>query len=234
MPLIICPVRPGENNEELRYALRSWEMNLLLEDDLILMTVGHNPNWLSPDIHIKGNRTDSMPLAVLDNILMASEHAVELGHREVIYMNDDFFCLDPVGKVMPVRRNVSLKEQLGVFPRGTSLWWPTSLQLTIKVLAELGHENPHSYEVHRPLPADPAKMVSALTPWHSLTTAIVPQWRTLYGVLNEVEATPVADVKVAAVTPAYGSPWVSTSDQSWRKHAPDLMRRFPEKSHWER
>ncbi len=41
--LLICPVRPGDSNEELRYAARSWETNLHLGSDLRLMTVGYKP-----------------------------------------------------------------------------------------------------------------------------------------------------------------------------------------------
>lgn len=47
--LLICPVRPGDRNEELRYALRSWEANLLLPGGLELLVVGHCPPWLQPD-----------------------------------------------------------------------------------------------------------------------------------------------------------------------------------------
>lgn len=231
--LLICPVRPGDTNEELKYALRTWETNLILDGGLELMTVGYCPTWLKPDVHIEGNRYSSMPHAVFDNVRLGAAEAVHRGEAEVVYMNDDFFCLDPVGKVVPVRRNCSLAEHIAKFPPGSSLWWPKSLDLTASWLAEQGFPHPHSYEVHRPLPASAEGMVSALSRWPERLDGTVPQWRTVYGVLNEVEAVPVKDVKVGTRNVAVRSPWLSTSDQSWRVHANAIKRGFQKPSRWE-
>jgi len=237
MTVLICPVRPGDSNEELRYALRSWETNLILPTGLTLMTVGHRPSWLEPDMHLDGNRYKSMPLAVFDNVWLGAEAAVH-SEQEVIYMNDDFFCLDPVGAILPVRRNISLDKQIEQFPGHAGLWWPTSLRLTASWLSKQGFPHPHSYEVHRPLLARPDDMLSALGKWladHPLgTTDTVPQWRTVYGVLNEVHAYPVKDAKLSGKQTGVGTPWVSTSDLSWRKYARSLQKRFQKPSRWER
>lgn len=232
MNTLICPVRPGEQNEELRYALRSWETNLILPGGLDLITVGFKPSWLEPDLHIDGNHYKSMPLAVFDNIRMASEAARDVAYA--VYMNDDFFCLDPVGAVLPVRRNCSLAEQIAQFPANAGLWWPRSLRLTASFLAERGFPAPDSYETHRPLLASPGAMSWALNEWDIDSEDTVPQWRTLYGVLNKVEAYPVSDVKLGPRTSGVGTPWVSTSDQSWRRYGRDITRRFQKPSRWER
>ena len=116
--LLICPVRPGDTNEELRYALRSWETNLhpvqQWDERLSLMTVGYKPSWLNPDEHVEGNRYTSMPLAVFDNVRLGAE-AADMCGESVVFMNDDFFCLDPVGAVLPVRRNATLDENRAQF-----------------------------------------------------------------------------------------------------------------------
>lgn len=232
--LLICPVRPGDNNEELRYALRSWQENLILPDGLELMTVGYKPTWLEPEHHIEGNRYKSVPLAVFDNILLASEAAKGWdAWSEAVYMNDDFFCMDPVGAVLPVRRDCTLAEHIAQFPVGAGLWWPRSLALTASWLAEQGFPHPDSYEVHRPLPAPPAAMYEALSRWDGGMTDTVPQWRTMYGVLNKVDAHPVADVKLGLRVTGVGSPWISTSDQSWRRYGPPIRQRFQKPSRWE-
>lgn len=230
--LIICPVRPGDNNEELRYALRSWETNLVLPS-LELMTVGHQPSWLNPDVHLPGNHYKSMPLAVFDNVKLGAEAAADIGARECIYMNDDFFCLDPVAKVVPVRRDCSLAEHIAKFPENAALWWPKSLRLTASWLAEQGFPHPHSYETHRPLPASPRAMFEVLSRWDMDSADTVPQWRTVYGTLNEVEAYPVKDVKLGLSSQLVGSPWISTSDQSWRRYSAGMRRRFQKPSRWE-
>lgn len=230
--LLICPVRPGDTNEELRYALRSWQTNLILHDGLTLMTVGHKPSWLEPDHHVEGNRYASAPLAVFDNIRLGSEAAS--GETEVLYMNDDFFCLDPVGLVLPIRRNCTLAEHAAKFPRESGLWWATSLRLTASWLAEQGFPHPDSYEVHRPFPASPDAMLATLGKWDGGMEGSVPQWRTMYGVLNEVSAYPVSDGKLSPRQTGFGTPWVSTSDQSWRLYAAAIKRRFQKPSRWER
>jgi len=242
MTLLICPVRPGDQNEELRYALRSWETNLILPDGLELWTVGYKPSWLAPDRHLDGNRYKSLVLAVFDNIWLASEYAYHdrPGANPALYMNDDFFCLDPVGAVLPTRRNMSLAQQVAQAPPNVGTWWPRSLALTLEWLQRQGFPDPPSYEGHRPLSASPGGMYEALSRYRKDSgwdngdiPDSVPQWRTIYGVLNEVHAYPVADAKLGLRTPGVGTPWVSTSDQTWRRYALDMMKRFQKPSRWE-
>lgn len=237
MTLLICPVKPGDNNEELRYAMRSWEANLILPD-LRLMTVGDHPSWMQPDHHIAGNQFKSLPLVVFDNVRIGAVEAAAMGAEEVIYMNDDFFCMDPVGAILPVRRDCTLAEHVAKFPAGAGVWWPRSLRLTASWLAEAGFPHPPSYEVHRPLLAQPDGMIQALDQWldgRSLAEVdMVPQWRTLYGVLNKVHAYPVKDAKLGIRSPGFGTPWVSTSDESWRRYASAMRERFQKPSRWEK
>lgn len=242
MTLLICPVRPGDSNEELRYALRSWETNLILPGGLELWTVGYKPTWLAPDRHIEGNRYKATVLAVFDNIYLASEAAYHdaPGADPAVYMNDDFFCLDPVGAILPTMRNMTLEQQVAKAPQGMGLWWPRSLALTLDWLRGEGFPHPASYEGHRPLLASPGGMFEALSRWRKTSgwdngdiPDSAPQWRTIYGVLNEVHAYPVADAKLGMKVTGIGTPWVSTSDESWRRYALDMKRRFPKPSRWE-
>lgn len=233
MNLLICPVRPGDDNPELRFAVRSWQENLHLDWGLELWTVGHCPNWLNPDRHIEGNRFRSVPLAVFDNVLLGAEAAVGAGVSEVVFMNDDFFCLDPVGAILPVKRNQTLAEHIAVFPENAGLWWPRSLRLTASWLADKGFAQPDSYEVHRPLVASAHGMRDALRMWEGGMTDTVPQWRTVYGVTQKVDAYPVVDAKLGLRATGYGTPWVSTSDESWRRFGPQIKSRFQKPSRWE-
>lgn len=229
--LLICPVRPGDNNEELRYALRSWEANLIMP--LTLMTVGYCPTWLSPDIHVEGNRFTSMPHAVFDNVRLGAKAAAEGCFDECLYMNDDFFCMDPMSSVLSVRRDISLAEHCAKFPANASNWWPKSLRLTASWLAEVGFPHPDSFEVHRPLPAVPSAMFEVLSRWDLASGDSVPQWRTVYGTLNKVEAYPVKDAKLSPKTHGIGTPWISTSDETWRRYALAIQKRFQKPSRWE-
>lgn len=230
--MLICPVRPGDQNEELRYAMRSWEANLVFPEGLILVTVGHKPSWVNPDYHLDGNRYPSIPAAVWDNVMIGSEYAAS-DRDEVLYMNDDFFCMDPMSSVLPVRRNINLAQHCAIFPNVTGQWWPESLALTASWLSGAGFPHPDSYEVHRPLLGSPRGMISALSQWGGDLNGVVPQWRTIYGVLNEVEAYPVVDVKLGAKVSGVGSPWISTSPASWRKWRQAIAGRFQKPSRWE-
>lgn len=233
--LLICPVRPGDSNEELRYALRSWETNLHLGSTLELITVGDCPSWLDPDLHIPGNKQSSMPFNVFDNVRLASEHVARSVYGgDALYMNDDFFCLDPVGAVLPIKRDISLADHMAQFPDRGGTWWAQSLRLTASWLADLGFPHPDSYEVHRPLPAVPSAMFEALSRWDMGSGDMVPQWRTVYGVLNKVDAFPVRDAKLSHRQPGVGTPWVSTTDQTFRIYAKSMVRRFQKPSRWER
>lgn len=235
--MLICPVRPGDNNEELRFALRSWETNLHLGSPLQLLTVGYKPSWLDPDLHVEGNLHSSMPFNVFDNVRLGAEHAQRFtgeDHEEALYMNDDFFCLDPVGAVLPVRRNITLAEHIAKFPTSGGTWWAQSLRLTASWLSEVGFPQPPSFEVHRPLPATLSGMIEALSRWDMGSGDMVPQWRTVYGVLNRVDAYPVVDAKLGTKQRGVGTPWVSTSDQTWRIYAASIRQRFQKPSRWER
>jgi hypothetical protein len=231
--LLICPVRPGDTNEELRYALRSWETNLLLPDGMHLMTVGYKPSWLEPDFHVEGNHYRSVALAVFDNVRLGALEAERQGRGKVLFMNDDFFCMDPMESVLPVRRNCTLAEHIAIFPENAGLWWPRSLRLTASWLDRQGFPSPDSYEVHRPLVASAEGMADALTKWDGGMTDTVPQWRTVYGTLNKVDAHPVQDVKLGTRNTGVGTPWLSTSDLSWRQYAGAMKKRFQKPSRWE-
>ncbi len=229
--ILFCLVRPGDENEELRYAMRSWQQNLDLPGGLTLVTVGYKPAWLTPDHHIDGNRHSSLTANVWDNVRLASEWFVYEG--EALYMNDDFFCMDPMTGVPVVKRNLTLDQHIDQSPGLENNWFGRSLDLTARWLASEGYPHPDSYEVHRPLLARPRGMVSALDRWTGGLEGDIPQWRTAYGVLNEVEAHPVVDGKLSDKVTGIGTPWLSTSDQSWPKWRRAISMRFQKPSRWE-
>ena len=231
MTLLICPVRPGDNNPELRYALRSWEANLHL-GSLQLMVVGSCPTWLQPDHFVAGNNYASVPLAVWDNIMIGSREA---GNTCAIYMNDDFFAMKPIEEIVPERRDITLAQHINIFPENASLWWPKSLRTTKTFLAYHGHLDPWSYELHRPMPAYTGDMLNAMGKWIGGrgSNDSLPQWRTVYGALCGISAKPVEDVKLGIIRAMEDTDWVSTSDASWRTYGRHIAPCFQKRSRWE-
>jgi hypothetical protein len=235
--MLLCPVRPGEDNEELRFALRSWQQNLHIASGLTLVTVGYKPDWLTPDHHVHGNLQSTSAANVWDNIRLASEWAADSDgvwrYDNVLYMNDDFFCMDPMASVLPVKRNLTLAQHVAVSREYGGVEWEASLDLTASWLSDLGYTHPDSYEVHRPLLAQPEPMLLAMEEWSGGLTGVIPQWRTVYGTLSGVEAYPVPDVKLSETVTGIGSPWISTSKASWRKWQQGIRKRFQKPSRWE-
>lgn len=236
--VLVCPVRPGDDNEELRYALRSWEANLIGAAQIPLWVVGHCPRWLQPDVFILGNRFKSAPLAIFDNIRLATEEAVEAGVEEYLLMNDDFFCMYPTYGVPVVHRGMTLAEHAALAgPAGSDHWYPRALRETSTYLREQEMDTT-SYEVHSPLPVTPRAMHAALSMWRDhnpATFEFAPLARSLYGNGCNFDAEyAVEDCKLGTNSIGMGTPWISTSDQAWRRFRASLVRRFRKPSRWER
>lgn len=224
----IVPLRQGNDNPELRYALRTWVQNGGLGDDDRLVTVGFCPTWLKPDLHLPGNEHRTGPINVWCNVRDAclsgelSEHA--------IIANDDFFLIAPVDpKVIYYR--AALSEHIRALPAHVT-WWSQSLRLTLAYLRRHGVEAPRSYELHRPLLVQTETMGELLAAaWHG---GIPPQFRSIYGNLANIGGEQSRDGKV--VTRANFPPSVpiwSTTDGSWRWVSKSIVPAFEKPSRWE-
>lgn len=229
---LVCIVRPGETNEELRYAARSWQQHLPVTS---LTTVGHCPAWLTPDQHIPGNRHGrSKQRNVYDNIRIACAHPHVA--EELVIMNDDFFILRPTTSI-PMQYRCTLDEHIGILGAG---WWRESLEAARGWLRGIGHRQPLSYELHRPFPILKGAMQQVLDEAAGICPDNPPQWRTLYGNRWQVPGSRDRDHKVVSrgsrpiglTTMRY----VSTTDEAFtHTSVGELLRtRFTTPSRWER
>lgn len=225
---IVCPVRPGDQNEPLRYAIRSWESNLQFDK---IWIVGHKPNWLTDEIgYIPGNPTDNGHHNVYANILIASQHQeVSVNYLAV---NDDFFITEPVSEARPLYRG-TLAEHLNIPRVKRGGWWKDSLTTTQVCLQAHGIADPISYELHVPLPVDKVAMAETLQQFQHVTPANPPQWRTLYGNLHGIGGKQHQDVK-AYHGGALHRPFHSTEPRSFPAFEAQLAAMFPELSRYER
>jgi hypothetical protein len=234
----LVPVRPpnGErfDNPELRTAIRSWVTNGGLGPDDTLWVIGHKPRWLTGDVrHLPGNRFKSKPLNVWDNLRRAIEHP-EMP-EQVIAANDDFVIVEPADPAEIAYRGM-LADHIDMLTNRTS-WWIKSLRATLDYLRGVGINEPLSYELHRPLLVDTARMEQALreASWHSVDNP--PQWRTVYGNRWQIGGTQQPDGKIypsTAEKPA--TPFWSTTDSSFKssKLARWAVEMFPTPSRFER
>lgn len=216
---VVYVVRPGDDNEELRFSLRSL-VNLPHGDVWI---AGHKPPWVRNVNHVPTRQSGSK----FDNSTAnLSAAAAEVSGR-FVYMNDDFFITEPIPHV-PMLHNGPVADQF--YPRIYD--YGRGAHLTAALLASHGVPDPLSYELHVPMEMDSGKLLEALR----VADGVSPlHKRTLYGNLFDVGGDEVADPKaVEARGPLPTGPFLSTNKAAWAGDAGRHIRRmFPNPSRFE-
>lgn len=225
---IVCPVRPGDLNDELRFSLRTLEANFPQHGDIWI--VGYLPNWLTNVHHIPGNGYRGNR-NVYRNILAAAEHPDT--PDEFYVWNDDFLLTAPIADI-PVYYHSKLADQIAPIKKRPGTWWHRSLIFTHKVLQRAGYEDPLSYELHLPLPVHKQGMADALRRFlDEDENGIPPQWRTLYGVVNDIGGTQHSDTKARGRSPVL-EPFLSTTDSTFRYFRNYFQMHYPQPSRYEK
>lgn len=223
------PVRPGNSNDELKFALRSIAMNL---PHGRIWFVGFKPSWVTNVEYIDGGNSAPWPRANLyNNVLLACRYPGV--SDDVLIFNDDMFVIGPLDSV-PILYRGTLADQLQKVTRraGTKGWWQESLLATLACLQAAGYPDPLSYELHTPLPVKREAMAQTLARFADVTPHNPPQWRTLYGVTNSIGGEAGRDCKALRPGPL-GRPFHSTEDLSWRYFRARFLQLFPEPSPYE-
>jgi hypothetical protein len=228
-------VRHSEDNEELRYSLRSLERNAPVGRVWI---VGYKPSWLHGVEYLPTNQSRSKWENSTANLLTACLHD-DVAER-FVYMNDDFHVVRPIDEVETLHRG-PVRAVLGSHYRYRSGTYLTGMRMTARLLHSLGYADPISYELHVPMVLERRKMVEALhvaAEHRSAYGMTALHKRTLYGNLHGIGGRAIADVKVNNSTrrAVFDSvPYVSTSKQAWSGQLGRLLRSmFPEPSSYER
>lgn len=222
---VIYPVKPGDDNEPLRYSLRS--LTNLPHDRVWI--VGHKPTWVHGVEFIPGNHS-GYHANVYNNIRLACEHPDVAD--EIIVMNDDFVVTEPVERVQVFYRG-TLDDHLNIPRVKRGGWWKDSLTTTLICLQAHGIENPISYELHVPLPVDKAAMAQTLQQFQHVTPDNPPQWRTLVGNMHDLGGKQRQDVKAYHGGELH-RPFHSTEPRSFPAFRDKLATMFPEPSRYER
>jgi len=226
-PDLIFPVRSGDSNEELRFALRS--LRNLPHGRVWL--VGYKPSWVRGVDYIPGGNSAPWPRANLwHNLLAACRHPGVA--EEVVIFNDDIYVIGPIPEV-PILHRGLLADQVATVTRlaGRRGWWQESLAAT-QLCLRTHHPDPLSYELHTPFPANRAAMADTLRRFAAVTPHNPPQWRTLYGVVNRIGGRQQRDCKALRPGPL-NRPFHSTDDLSWRYFRSKMLQVFPEPSPYE-
>lgn len=232
---LVLPLRPGDDNPELRYALRSWCAHLPHDR---LWIVGDLPSWVTGVEYLPGNRNEFGPVNVYNNIRAAVEHPDVA--EQMCVVNDDMYVTAPINTIPSWYRSTlaehinlpGVQAQLRNGVRGS--WWPRSLHTTLVALQAHGYADPISWELHIPFPCSKTMMAQVLSRFGQVAPDNPPQWRSLYGNMTGLAGEPHPDDCKAWEPGEVGAPFHSTDDGSFRHYYALLDAMFPTKCKYER
>lgn len=172
----IC--RDGDN-EELRYSIRSAVANLPHDN---IWVFGGKPDWyIGNHVRLKQNGLK------YDNA--RANLAAICRHYDVsddfVLMNDDFYAIRPVDKVVPLHRG-TLQEHLDMIH--VNMGYRRLVEETLDTLVNMGSRNLLSYELHVPMVMNKKNLGRII--------GLPGLWRSLYGNLYDIGGEKFADVKV--------------------------------------
>ena len=225
-PDVMYPVKPGDDNEELRYSLRSL-VNVPHRDVVI---VGHKPPWVTGVRFIPTDQTGYRRDNAYGNLAAA---CLDDGMTETFtFMNDDFFVMQPVESVGVAHRG-PLDRVIVELAAQNDGRYVDEMRATAARLAELGVKNPKCYELHTPMVMTKSGVLTALDGVKRLGSV---QARTLYGNVSKVGGRKIADVKVNdKKSPGPDGPFLSTAPGKFATSRVGLRIReqFPDPSPYE-
>jgi hypothetical protein len=143
---VVYTVRNGEENEELRYSLRSLR-NMRGVGKVYI--VGFKPKWVKNVTHIPVDQVYGSKVANTNHNWLQVAKDKRVSDRFVLF-NDDFMVMKPI-KALPFQHMGSHTK----FENYYNVHYPSSrytrvAQNTTKRMIELTIENPMCYELHQP------------------------------------------------------------------------------------
>lgn len=203
---MVYVVRPGDDNQSLRYSLRSLAAHV---PHGRVWVAGHAPPWLRNVGHIPAAQTGDKHVNSTANLRAACKHP-DVSDRFLLW-NDDFYALRPILEVPVYHRGTMTVVYQKTRHMSTGQWLP-GLLATRRLLARLGHPDPLCYELHVPLPVDKTGMLNALDVGAGVRAL---HKRTVYGVLTGIGGTSLPDPKVTHARPIQPSgDWLSTGPRA--------------------
>lgn len=222
---IVYFVKDKMYNEELRYSLRSVDVNMPHKRVWIF---GGCPFNVVPDIRV---RVDQVGKTKWDRVRNMYKMVCE--NKEItddfIMFNDDFFVMQPTDHIEPMYR-CSLEEHIKVLERNR----PTAYSRLLRQCLDKLGPRAASFELHVPFIFNKKELLRLLNDYPDMHCT-----RTMYGNLGEFGSVQHSDVKIFDSKPPFdykNSQFLSTDDpvininnDIWRW----LQKQFPKKSRFE-
>lgn len=222
---IVYFVKDRMYNEELRYSLRSVDVNMPHKRVWIF---GGCPINIVPDIRV---RVDQVGKTKWDRVRNMYKMVCE--NKEItddfIMFNDDFFVMQPTNRITPTYR-CSLKEHIKILEPHK----PSAYSKLLRDCRETLTGEPLSYELHVPFIFNKKKLLTMLNSFPEQHCT-----RTMYGNIYKIRGKRSNDPKIFNSKPTFdykSSQFLSTDDpvininnDIWRW----LQKQFPKKSRFE-
>ncbi len=228
---IVCPCRTGNKNNELRYALRSWEKNVPHRN---IVLAGAPPAWTQNVIkrpmqqgsNFRLNTTRMMQAACEDPNIS----------NPFIWMNDDYFVMKPIEDVPRLNRG-PIDDVINNHPN-PGHQYPQGMAATKRLLIDndFVEANILSYELHMPMLVYKTTMLHSIKIYFDSRQPNLHK-RTLYGNIVDYGGEQVSDHKITERNGDWDRDctFISTSDQSFENHPVGqwIREHFPEPSRFE-
>lgn len=244
-PDVLYLVKLSDDNEELKYSLRSLK-NLKHSKVFI---VGHKPKWINSNvvyiktIQLKGQ--DNKYRNIKNNLFAAISD--ERLSDDFVLMNDDFFIMKPTKQIRNFYRLKPLEHYLRLYEKAT----PDAVYLqvikdAIILLNSWGIYDLKSYDLHIPMAFNKKKFLALSEKMPK--SATYSHIRSIYGNYYHIGGRAVQDAKIiydkestpknagyTSILKYYSRRFLSTIDESFKnKKVGEYIRlHFPEKSVYE-
>ena len=229
---IVYFVRGGEENDELKYSLRS----LANLPHGTVHIVGYKPSWVTNVNHIeviqdKGGKN----LNTTHNMLVAAQS--DDISENFILMNDDFFIMKPLSELPHYNRG-SIEKVAEYYRQLDSMYYRGMLD-TREYMEKLGIKSSLSYELHIPMIFNKKNVIKMFEQYYKDQPPVaILHKRTLYGNMFNYGGKEIKDVKVYTNDGQTDreSTFLSTQDDAWEysKIGRFIRRQFKEKCQYEK
>lgn len=230
---ILLYLAPSKQNEELRYALRTWEKNLKFRN--LYVVGGPIPNWFKPDIYQPNPLKYTKMRQCYDNLIVALKD--DRLTEDVLLMMDDIFLIQPCGEWEINYNRGTLQEQLNRldYQHHTTDSYLEMVHKTNELLCQ-DYESPLSFEEHLPFKCNRKKLLSILDQYGPQKMQHL-LYRSIYGNRFSTPTEFRLDVKLkelsSPVLPHYTA--FSTNGLSFRGNGGSYVKyHFPTPSHYEK
>jgi len=230
---IVIPVRDGDDNESLRYCLRSIDQNMPHRNIII---AGYKPEWVQNVTYIATATLERNKYRRVAINILAGAKAHEISEWFHLW-NDDMFAMDLIHELRPLHRG-NLITEIAKGPR-TAPQQHHSLMMTYNALKHAGIKTPLNYDLHTPMMFNTGGllMLEPVLKTMRLDTAPI-QLRSFYGNMHHIEGDEIADVKIHKKTVfeyQENFPVISTTAEAFNNGlaGEEIRSRFTNKSKYE-